>query len=75
MSAYSYYFAIFYMKYVPVNSIYTLAIMMSLSDLVSCIIFPCLKRKISTKLILVYSYGTLAIFSLLLTSLIYITTE
>ncbi len=46
--AYSFYFIEFYMKYVPVSSIQMLAIVMGVSDFVSCMVFTTLMKYYST---------------------------
>jgi len=63
VSSYSFYFIEFYMKYVPVNSIYLLSILIGVSDIIASITFRLLIKLFPSKRIIIYSYFGLALIS------------
>lgn len=65
-SSYSFYFTEFYMKYVPVQNVYYLALLMGCSDLMTTGSFNLVKRFITTKQILILGTLFLSISSLTL---------
>ena len=67
-SAYSFYFTEFYMKYVPVRSIYVLAMLMGVSDLVATLLFKVFLKipGVTTKRILVFGCCCLTISAIML---------
>lgn len=64
VSSYSFYFIEFYMKYVPVDSIYLLAMLIGVSDVAASIAFRGLIQYVSSKKIILFSYLGLALVSL-----------
>lgn len=71
-SAYSFYFTEFYMKYVPVQNVYYLAIMMGFSDMLTSFIYSCVSRRISTRNLLVLCSALLSLFATVLSVTLYV---
>ena len=64
VSCYSYYFTEFYMKYVPVDNIYLLAVLMGLADILGSFCFKILVSYFPAKRILGYGYIVLSVIAL-----------
>ena len=69
-SSYSFYFTEFYMKYIPVKSIYYLAVLMGSSDMVTTFLYVIILKYITSKLLLQISMIALMISSLMISVLI-----
>jgi hypothetical protein len=72
MSAYSFYFTEFYMKYVPVSNVYHLAIMMGISDMLTALSYSLLSKHLVTKSIIFTCSFLLTLSSLILTVALYL---
>eukprot|EP00347_Sterkiella_histriomuscorum_P006682 403351837 len=56
VSSYSYYFIEFYMKFIPVNRIQTLSLMIGVSDVVCCVTFKFLQNKFEIRKLISVNY-------------------
>lgn len=65
-SAYAFYFTEFYMKYVPVQNIYYLAMMMGLSDMLTSIGYMFLQKFFTVKYLITVCSGLLSVSSLIM---------
>ena len=72
-SAYSFYFTEFYMKYVPVQNVYYLAIMMGFSDMLTSFIYGYVSRRTLTKNLLILCSALLSLFATVLSVTLYAT--
>lgn len=71
VACYSFYFIEFYMKYVPVNNVYFLAVLMGISDMSCTALFKILIKWISAKNIISVSFLVLGMISLVVSILIW----
>lgn len=69
-SVYSFYFIEFYMKNVPIQNIYLLAVLIGISDIIAAQVFKFLLDHVPSKFIILGSYIILSILASTLTLLI-----